>query len=272
VSADIQLPLRRFGFCILAGLVALCVRVPADLRADETTAFGSDRRGTAALVGIFYDLKQSQQRVALPGSGRDYAKIVDEFLVSGLDEGLLNRFFRAGRPLYTTQIATGRLNAEAAPKAFGVEGVVQPRLWVVHYKGQVAPPEDGVYRFVGAADDMLAVTIERKVVLVGNHPATKFPVLNWQRAVDPGPKPAAHEGAIYGDWIELRAGRPVDIDILVGERPGGIFNALLLYQKKGEVYPLTKKGEVVLPLFQIAARPSSETRYLTDRPPWKCFE
>lgn len=245
---------------------------PAAVRAEEVEVFGRSSGGTGALIGIFYDLKQNQQREPLPGGGKDYAKNVEEFLMSGFDEALFNRFFRAGRPLYTTQIATGRLNAEAAPKAFGVDGVVKPRCWVVHYKGQVAPPADGTYRFVGAADDMMAVAINRHVVLIGNHPATKFPLLNWKPATDAGPRPAAHSGAIYGDWIELRAGQPVDLDILIGERPGGIFNALLLYEKKGETYSVNGKGEVILPLFQVAAFPMSEKGYLTDRAPWRCIE
>ncbi|MBC8040727.1 MAG: hypothetical protein H7Y06_09305 [Opitutaceae bacterium] len=252
--------------------LALSLGVACSARAEEPGAFGRTDRGTAALVGIFYDLKQTQQRTPVPGEGRDYAKCIDEFLVGGLDETLFNRFFRAGLPLYTTQVATGRLSAEAAPKAFGVEGVVKPRNWVVHYKGQVAPPGDGVYRFVGIADDMMAVAVNRRVVLVGNHPATKFPLLAWTPAADPGPKAAAHTGAIYGDWVELRESQPVDIDILVGERPGGVFNAVLLYQKKGETYPLNNKGEIILPLFQVAPFTMSETRFLTDRPAWRCVE
>jgi hypothetical protein len=239
--------------------------------ADEPAAFGRSERGTAALVGIFYDLKQTQQREPIASNGRDYAKIIDEFLIASLDEALFNGFFRAGLPLYTTQVATGRLSAEAAPKAFGVDGVVKPRNWVVHYKGQVAPPEDGTYRFVGIADDMMAVALNRRVVLVGNHPSTKFPVLAWKPSAEPGPQCAAHSGAIYGDWVELKADQPVDIDILIGERPGGVFNALLLYQKKGETYPKTGKGEIILPLFQVAPVPMNETRFLTDRTPWRCL-
>jgi hypothetical protein len=258
-------------FTVRLAVCGACVLAAGLRGADESGAFGRSERGTAALVGIFYDLKQTQRREPVPNAGGGYARWVDEFLVSGLDETLFNRFFRAGRPLYTTQIATGRLSAESAPKAFGVEGVVQPRLWVVHYKAQVAPPEDGTYRFVGAADDIMAVLVNRKVVLVGNHPATKFPVTAWTSSSG-GPKVAAHQGAIYGDWIELKANRPVDLDILVGERPGGVFNALVLYEKKGETYPRSKNGEVILPLFQVAPLPMAETRYLTDRAPWKCFE
>lgn len=256
---------------LIAGGLAVAA-VPQARPQEASGAFGRSERGagTAALVGIFYDLKQTQQREPVPGNGKDYAKFVDDFIVSGFDEALFNRFFRAGRPLYTTQIATGRMNAEAAPKAFGVEDVVKPRAWVVHYKGQVAPPADGTYRFVGAADDMMVVAINRRVVLVGNLPSTVFPRLGWKQP-EGGPKVAANPGAKYGDWIELKADRPVDIDILIGERPGGIFNAILLYEKKGETYPRAK-GEVVLPLFQVAPQPMEETRYLTDRPPWRCAE
>jgi hypothetical protein len=252
--------------------LVLFAGVLAEVRGEEPAAFGRSERGGAALVGIFYDLKQTQRREPVPGNGRDYTRFIDEFLVAGLDEALFNKFFRAGLPLYTTQIATGRLNAESAPKAFGVEGVVKPRNWVVHYKGQIAPPGDGTYRFVGAADDVMAVAVNRRVVLVSNQPSSKFPLLDWKPPAGQGPRPAAHAGAKYGDWIELRADRPVDIDILIGERPGGVFNALLLYEKKGETYPRNNKGEIILPLFQVAALPMDDTRYLTDRAPWRCFE
>ncbi|CAM3052769.1 hypothetical protein [Rariglobus hedericola] len=256
----------------LTGALAALLMLPAAMRAEEVAAFGTNQRGAAALVGIFYDLKQTQQREPIPGNGRDYAKFIDDFIVAGFDEALFNRFFRAGMPLYTTQVATGRMNAEAAPKAFGVEAVVKPRAWVVHYKAQVSPPADGTYRFVGAADDMMVVAVNRRVVLVGNLPSTAFPRLGWKALADQGPKPAAHTGAKYGDWIDLRADKPVDLDILIGERPGGIFNALLLYEKKGETYPLTSKGEIILPLFQVAPLPMNETRFLTDRAPWKCLD
>ena len=36
-----------------------------------------------------------------------------------------------------------------------------------------------------------------------------------------------------GDWIELRAGQPIDLDIITGESPGGQMRCLLAVQKKG---------------------------------------
>ncbi len=256
----------------LCAALALVVAGSARAQVDEANAFGRSERGTAALVGIFYDLKQTQQRKPLPASRDNYAKIVDQFLISGFDEAVLNQYFRAGRPLYTTQIITGMIKADAAPKAFGVAEVVKPSYWLIHYKGQVVPPRDGSYRFVGFADNVLVVAVNRRVVLVANLAGTELPAIGWKPASKSEPKPAAQPNSKYGDWVDLRADRPVDVDILIGERPGGAFHATLLYQQKGETYPVNDKGEIILPLFQVAPLPMADNRFLTDRAPWKCFE
>ncbi len=248
----------------------LAASTTARLAAGDVGSFGSAERNTSALIGIFYDLKQTQQKEPADG-GKRYAEIIDDFVVSGFDEALLSRYFRAPLPLYTTQVDTGRLSAEAAPKAFGVEAEVKPRAWFVHYKGQIAPPSDGTYRFLGRADDIMLVAINRRVILDASLDSTKFPRLNWKTPASKGPAVAAHSGPIYGDWIDLKADQPVDVDILIGERPGGIFNAILLYEKKGDEYP-SLGGKRVLPLFQVAVQKSDRREYLTDRPVWRCIE
>lgn len=246
--------------------------VVSSTAAVDDSVFGRTERQGATLIGIFYDLKQNQRREPIPDYARRYNSTLDEFVVSGFDEALLNRFFRAALPLYTTQFAIPNMNANGAPKAFGVEGVVKPSYWVIHYKGQIVPPADGTYRFVGNFDDMLVVAINRKVVLEGNRPDTKFPRLGWKEVADKGPKVAANKLAKYGDWIDLKADRPVDIDILIGERPGGKFHGVVLYEKKGETYPVTKAGEAILPLFQTAPATTNQRDVLTDRPVWKCVD
>jgi len=75
----------------------------------------------------------------------------------------------------------------------------------------------------------------------------------------------------YGDWIDLRPDQPVDIDIIVGERPGGFFQATLLYMKKGAVYPNNSEGKPLIPLFQLAPRTEDNSKYLTNLPPWRCL-
>lgn len=259
--------LRLLGALVMAHSSLVIAPASAD---DDV--FGRSERKGATLIGIFYDLKQNQQREPIPEFAKRYATALDEFFVSGFDEALLNRFFRAATPLYTTQFAIPLMNANGAPKAFGVEGVVKPSYWVIHYKGQVAPPSDGTYRFVGNFDDVLIVAINRKVILDGSRPDTRFPKLAWKEPAEKGPRVAANELSRYGNWVTLKAGQPVDIDIIIGERPGGQFHGVLLYEKQGETYAANERGQAVLPLFQTAENPKADARYLTDRPAWKCFE
>src|SRR5690606_35696279 len=134
----------------------------------------------SALIGIFYDLKQSQDRQEMKVTDPSYVAALDEFVSDGMDESYLNTYFRAGLPLYATQIYIPKMNANEAPKAFRVHDVVKPRYWIIHYKGQISPPEDGTYRFVGIADDILTVAIDRKIVLVGNRYSSVFKKLGWK--------------------------------------------------------------------------------------------
>ncbi len=259
--------LRRSGpaitFCLFA-----CARSVA----SEETAFGTQERQAAALIGIFYDLKQTQQREPIPNFAGNFTRALDEFLISDFDETLLSRYFRATRPVYATRLSIRRMNADVAPKVFGVEQFVKPSYWIIHYKGQVAPPADGTYRFVGNFDDVLIVAVNSRVVLNGSRPDTRLPRLNWRETDTAGPRSAANGLAARGDWIALRANEPVDIDIIIGERPGSSFYGVLLYEKQGETYPLNAEGRIILPLFQTAPRPDENPNYLTDQPPWTSLE
>ena len=66
--------------------------------------------------------------------------------------------------------------------------------------------------------------------------------------------------------------KDVDIDIVIGERPGGQFLAVILYEKQGESYPLNDRGRAVLPLFQLAEKPMRNLDFRTDKAPWKCWD
>ena len=62
--------------------------------------------------------------------------------------------------------------------------------------------------------------------------------------------PTTHDSYIprpiqYGDWVSLDG---VDIDILVGERPGGFIGGTLLIQQEGKDYEM-QNGRPILPVF-----------------------
>lgn len=208
---------------------ALSTALAPAARAQDAAAandFGSAtmQPGQGALIGILYDFKQDQKRETLkPGR---YADIIAEFLKDDWDESKLDKYFRVSRPLYATRIYISRMSAEEAPKAFGVEDVVKPRLWIVHYKGQVSPPEAGTYRFAGHADDILIVRLNGRIVLLSSLASSKPPGVAWRPT-------ATSDNLTRGDWITLKAGEIADMDVIVGEHPGGVFNAYLYLEKQG---------------------------------------
>ncbi len=220
--------------------------------AAQPGLFGSEKVNDTALIGILYDLKQNQERE--PTVGDVYLKTAAEFVREGWDESILNRFYRVTKPLYTTQIFIPIMGAEAAPSAFKVEKTVKPSRWIVHYKGQVSPPHAGTYRFVGLCDDLLAVAVNGQTILIGEYRTWRLKNHGWRDAPRDGPKTPSGD-SVYGDWITLKQGEIVDLDIIIGEYPGGKFGGWVLIQEKGVDYPLDGAGKPILPVFQLAALP-----------------
>jgi hypothetical protein len=268
---------RRLRLILLS---AFPVVIPMNLAsADQGAVFGQSTQSEAALIGVLYDLKQTPDHKPTtidPADG--YSHIVDEFLINDWDETILNRFYRVTRPLYATQIFIPNMNADNAPKAFGAEKLIKPSCWIIHYKGQVSPPSAGVYRFWGCADDVLAVAVDGKTVLVGCRFDTHLPLNKWKSS-EPDGAQAADDPLRAGDWINLKTDEIVDLDVIVGERPGGFFNAFLLVEKKGESYEKDGQGHPILPIFQVASfdTPSlldlnMEPVFAKDFPIWKSYQ
>lgn len=222
-----------FAAALAAGLLAVFARGGLADDRDAASVFGSAQRSAGALIGILYDFKQNQKREPVPMDRNVFEKVVAQFINGGWDEGLLNKYYRVPRALYATELLIPTIDADTAPRAFGVEKTVQPRMWMVHYKGQVAAPADGAYRFLGDADDFVAVAVNGETVLVADIPGTRLQVKWFAR--EPEVQLSGKHGGrfIAGDWINLRAGQPVDLDIITGESPGGQMRCQLAVQKKG---------------------------------------
>jgi len=246
---------------------------PASANDPSTSAFGQSTPSEAALVGIFYDLKQTQDHRP---THVDYGATVDEFLSGGWDENVLNRYYRVSRPLYTTQIYIPTMNANLGPKAFGAEKMVKPSRWLIHYKGQLSTPEPGAYRFWGIADDVLAVAVNGKTVLVGARRDTIMPKIYsmWK----PSARDGAHEGDGFlraGSWMDFKAREIFDLDVIIGERPGGLFNAFLMVEKQGDHYETDRSGKQIFPILQIAPYPTPTSRnseFAAGFPIWTSYQ
>jgi PA14 domain len=242
--------MNRHALTLLAGLAL--VASAARSAAQDDNDFGSATKTAGTMLGIFYDLKQNQKRQPIPAKVDDM-KIIAKFIDSGWDESLLNRFFRATKPLYATQVLIPSISAAGAPAAFGLAGIVKPSHWIIIYKAQVSPPEDGTYRFVGTADDAIAVAVNSKTVLVQDFYDSK--ASKWK-----APDPASTircwvpSGLKRGDWFTCKKDEIIDLDILISEIPGNLFGAWLLIEKQGATYP-RNGGQPLLPAFQVKAKP-----------------
>jgi len=245
--------------CLFYGSVFVSAQNPLQ-------AFGVKERSEGSLIGILYDLKQTQDRAKTGMNVNVYSQVVDEFLAKKLDDSVLDRFYRVTQPLYATQIYIPIMAAKAAPKAFGAEKTVLPSMWLIHYKGQVVPPETGRFRFVGYADDWIAVAVNGEITLVAARHDTRLPQTQWKSPEKTGMK-AGNGSLKVGDWVDFKKGTPFDIDIMMGERPGSSFCAFLMIEKEGGTYQtIPEKGYPILPIFQVVKKVGKPTNISAGPP------
>ena len=228
----------------MAGLLAL--RSPTPGAAGASFGYSGQQRGD--LVGTLYDLKRDAK-----GAPRtpDYVQDVRGILEGRLSAQAFAPFYRATNRTYLTHLFVPVQPAEAGPAAFSAGGEIQPRNWLVHYRGTVRAPRAGRYRFVGMFDDLLVVLVDRRIALEFLWTGDLTP---WapRDHVDEHPCFAGRP-LVYGDWIELSPDRPRELDLLVGEHPGGLVGGVLMIEEEGATYERAANGRPILPLFAVQA-------------------
>jgi len=211
---------------------------------SKITFFGlQGGKETDGLVGTFYDLKQTQDRKptkmkALEKEGVnikteenvEYIQLVSRFS-RNWSQSALNGFFKAPEKLVAYQIMIPTISANEAPKAFNAEKECAPRRWLIHYQARIVPPRSGKFRFRGRADDILMVRYNGSNALDGN-----FSLFSIGRSVNTTSE--SNNGQLVGGkWITMQKGVPADIEIIIGECPGGHFSARLCIEEEGVPYP-----------------------------------
>ncbi len=242
------------------------------------TLFGGDAAVGNELVGTFYDLKQTAEGASRTMDAAAYCFRLKQF-VESWKESTLEDFYQAPQKKYTVSLMIPVMEASGAPEAFGVSDVVEPKHWAIHYKGEITAPETGRYRFCGEGDDVLVVRVNRKIVLDASYPQIKGDVTDWESdAPETGKFPLENVLMIYGDWIRLRKGQTVPIEILLGE-VGGKFSCHLFVEQAGKTYRQVNvpPGKVnrfsyeggsrsVLPIFKLAEIPEGLKKKMEINP------
>jgi hypothetical protein len=213
------------------------------------TGYGTDAASGIQFEGHFYDLKQTQDRN--PTKIGDGLKFLRTF-VKSWDMGALRDYYKAAGTLYASQICIPVTPSDLATKAFHVDDVVKPSHWIVIYEAKVTPPESGRYRFIGFADDFLVVRIDEKNVLDASLSDDANEELDPMAKVKDGVgmSPEAKRPLKCGPWIDMDSATPMDMEVLIGEGPGGLSGFLLMIQKEGDN---SQKGDY--PVFQLQDSP-----------------
>jgi len=216
--------------------------------------FGLRETGGGSFAGTFYDLKQSQTHRSTDMSEQKYGDIVTDFVKGGWNESAFQKFYKAPQTLYNTQIFTPYMQADEGPRAFHVSGEVKPRLWLALYKGKVSPPESGTYHFVGAGDDVLVVRFNGQVVLDGswNPHGVSSIAAKYDYGFTNAKGLSIPNKFVKGPAVSVTAGNYYDMEVLIGEQPGGEFFADLLIEKDGVNYEKESHGSPILPIFRLA--------------------
>ncbi len=262
------------------------------------------------LQGVFYDLKQTPRkkpseigekligqqdwfqkrgqmaqlykmtyRILCDFVGSDWERVVNDGKISY--PFFQEKFFSPRVRLMNSCLYIPTIPAQEAPKAFRCEDEVKPSTWVAIYGGSVVAPRTGKFRFVGSADDILAVRFNGERVFdygysiatlaCGNNAAVKKAISKHDLSeLDPEvakrfrasplfaePLPIRHpqgawgQGVCAGKTFSVERGKSYDIDILISEIPGGQFQcALFIEQTDPKIeYEKDRNGCPILPLF-----------------------
>ncbi len=242
-------------------------KTPGSGKMGGTATFFGDRTQTAnGFTGTFYDLKQTRSGKPTEVTPAEYQKIFRKFVRENWRESVLTDYFRGTQKLHTPQIFIPNMRADEGPKAFGLADKVKPSRWLAHYKARVSPPADGTYHFVGGGDDVMIVRFNGKVVLDRCwHQQDE----EWKatRNYDYG-YTGIPNGFARGDAMRLKAGQFYDMEVLIGEQPGGLVFFSLLLEEEGVEYRRDAKGNPILPVFRLAGGPLPEPQTGQTFPPY----
>ena len=244
--------------------------------------FGMVTPDKGALVGTFYDLKQTSDREPTNMTDDQMRSELKEIVRRGFKEKVFEKYFKAPRTLYQTKLQIPILSADGAPAAFECEKEVQPKRWLVVYRGAVQAPKSGHYRFVGACDDIMVVRFNNRPVFDYGYTIAGAGATNYGRFAEMSDATQNSElakeirkltpmrlpisfykytqtptynqhigGMAIGPEFDVKAGQTYPIEIMIGEIPGGSFGVSLLIEEIGVNYEKDPSGSPILPLFRL---------------------
>ncbi len=250
IMPDIQLPEMSGMTAGLGGGVGGFEMMP-DL--EETSVFGGGQSIGNDFVGQLYDLQRDRQGGVATMDREEFRARIDRFVLGGWKESDLSRYYRAPDKLFTTHFIIPPIPSPMAPDVFGAPET-ESFFFFVKYKGKLVYPEDIRFRFWGTGDAYSMVRVDGKEVFLAYWPFhhDRDGYFYWWESdsADNLKYYLGNQVMTVGDWIELKAGEPVDMEVLFGEWVGGQVACMLLVEVDGVDYPQTRQGGPLLPAFK----------------------
>ena len=217
----------------------------------EITVMGSDQSIGNDLEGTLYDFKRRSDGRDQEISHEEFQAKMHEFLSKGWDESVLHRFYQSPKKLYATHFIVPPIISQVAADYFNQEEMAC-YFFFIKYKGKLVYKEDIKFRFWGVGDAYVAVQVDGKDVFANGWDHTFYNNLGHWLSSSPMSDRYYFGNQLMkvGDWIELKAGEPVDMQILFGECHAGEVTCGLLVEEYGKEYPTSDQGGPLLPAFK----------------------
>jgi len=244
------------------------------------------------LRGEFWDVKRPKDPkkppliVLEPGKGHggygytepeitEYFRAIRGIINARGNAGMaLDKYFHADAVLSANGIFQPTMPASEAPKAFGVEKVVGPVLWLGVYRARIRAPFADQFRFVGGCDNVLVILVNGKIVLDGSlryvpgASARSYYAADWKPSTEPVKgavvRPSTNNfPLVYGDWVRMDPSSDTEITIILGES-GGAYGAFVAIDYKSAPWHKsdgTPPPGGILPLF-LVGKPDKEVQDL----------
>ncbi len=223
----------------------------------ETSLFGAEQSIGNDFVGTFYDFKRDRSGRNISTGPDTFTGLLAKFVRSGWKTSDFAHYYRSPKKLYATTFMIPPVLSLLAPEAFGEADTIG-YCWAAHYEGQLVHKDGITFRFWGMGDDVLVVRVDGKVVLSACWPDNGTWGIEsigsfWQSSsADSRKYYMGHNKSDVGDWITLEPGVPQDMELIIGEVPGGGFVAMLAVEVQGVEYPKGPQGNPILPMFKTA--------------------
>lgn len=228
---------------------------PRGLGAGDGGGFGTIIGGKGGgqnidgcLVGIICDLKRDAN-----GKANGYTKNGAWERLKALSQqkfstSAMNKYLVAPKKVALNKVYIPAIQATEGPKAFGLNDCGDTG-WMAFYTGDLKVDKKMRFRFVGYFDEFVVIRVGGKVVLEaewlpgtpqtgGDGPGK---ITGWvpQDKGMIGKHVSWQKGAkmVYGDWINAEPGKPLKIELALGETAGGACGGLLCVQVEGQQYP-----------------------------------